>query len=331
MTQGAIPPRFIVFSPRGGLGDTMAGLGTAFLGAILSKRVLLLDWKTGEQGFVSPNLPNIWIKPNQYGAFDETSEDNFLIASSDSKIFSHFFERALQVEPEVIKYSGNRGHVSSFFSSKYQHLALDAGLQQETAYGCLINFLLDWSPAIQSKFSREIGLLLDPNAFTVGIHIRAYNKGGDLAKREREKPARLSSFSIPLHCASDLDKKFNFRKKIARWLVVSDSPKLRKEIKSKYGKHVIIAEDLKIGDGQDYNSSGSGKIAPFAAAVGEMWMLGLADKLVVMDRSGFGRIGAGRSLKIRDIYSVRTNARVYKGCKGKSTSMIKLATLGAGL
>ena len=99
----------------------------------------------------------------------------------------------------------------------------------------------------------------------------------------------------------------------------------------KYGKKVLTT-DVFIGDVMHYGKVQSDvRSSALGSAVGEMWLLGFADKLVVMDRSGYGRVGAARALRLNDTYSVRANPKTFKGCMGEPTPYYSISRMGAGL
>ena len=50
-----------------------------------------------------------------------------------------------------------------------------------------------------------------------------------------------------------------------------------------------------------------------------------------MDRSGYGRVGAARALRLNDTYSVRANPKTFTGCMGEPTPYHSISRMGAGL
>jgi len=94
-----------------------------------------------------------------------------------------------------------------------------------------------------------------------------------------------------------------------------------------------LTSNVFIGDKMHYEESKTNDVlfSAFASAVEEMWFLSYVDKLVIMDRSRFGRIGAARASRLNDTYSVRANPKVFKRCTNGPTSVSKLSRLGAGL
>lgn len=314
--------RVLIFKPRGGLADSYSGLASSVLVAMLSKRRLYIDWLDAASVMYSPLLPEIWNI--------EEDQTEWLYLEDESRSFDIIFSQALK-NTTVIKVSGNRGFVHHFFHSRqYRTYKDELGIWPSHAFGCLVGPLLNWKPLVRSAFRTEMEILSNIDIFSVGIHARVFNKGGNLTKREQNERVNLDTFAPLFTCAKQLTDRFKGKKQV-KWLLISDSNKLKGLAKKKYGEK-ILTTDVFIGDVMHYGTVGSNvRSSALGSAVGEMWLLGFADKLVVMDRSGYGRVGAARALRLNDTYSVRANPKTFKGCIGEPTSYYSISRMGAGL
>lgn len=315
-------PRVLIFKPRGGLADSFAGLASSVLVAMVSKRRLYIDWPDAASVLYSPLLPEIWDV--------EEDETEWLHLTGGNQSFDNIFSQVL-TNTNLIKVSGNRGFVHHFFSSRqYRSYKDELGIWPSCAFGCLVGPLLDWKPLVRSAFRTEIEILSNPDIFSVGIHVRVFNKGGNLVQREQNGGVNIDKFAPLFTCAEQLTYRFKGKKQV-KWLLISDSQKLKRMAAKKYGKK-ILTTDVFIGDIMHYDKVQSDvRSSALGSAVGEMWLLGFADKLVVMDRSGYGRVGAARALRLNDTYSVRSNPKTFKGCMGEPTPYSSISRMGAGL
>lgn len=92
------------------------------------------------------------------------------------------------------------------------------------------------------------------------------------------------------------------------WYLVSDALPIRRAAKERYGEKVLTRTGDEDGEqltlGHTTWGGADGKQDVFVSAAGENWLFGMADYHIISQLSGFGRTGAVRSMRWKNIWTM---------------------------
>ncbi|XRB17740.1 sugar phosphate transporter domain-containing protein [Pseudoscourfieldia marina] len=346
--------RLLIFSPIAGLGDRAAGIVTSFLFAMLTGRAFLISWENFGTALYSPYLGEITTKLLQPSNIDSLTRENAQALLSKLRK-THVEERS---GPNVAWIKCNRGLVYELLNQKHPGV-LRLGLMPDTAYGCILNFLLQPIPSVLVPFLSIAKSLASKATTSVGIQIRVAKRdnakmrkifGGNNGARSLIGTSTEIPFYLiegPLLCAKILANEEKRKRKKVVFFVMSDSHSVRKQSTRYLGKDNVhvISEDIGIEDAA-FHSQDSSIRNPYVSAVVESWLFGVCDKKVFSYKSGLGRFASTLNLKNSgnvfpssglskklDNHPKKAKFKWVSSCVGSSSSvpMSIMASTGAGL
>ena len=167
ITQGLSPKRFLVSVPlKGGLADTIIGIVSQFLFALLTERAFLrLNLDFLDEVFVSPNInlnvsfvipllyQHMWnneCKEIKRNVVQFNNSNYYIMCATNNYTFMNHIYTATNFSTlpmdhrdiEVILFSSNRGRIISIFQNPfYRKTLLNYGLRPETCFACLFHYL----------------------------------------------------------------------------------------------------------------------------------------------------------------------------------------------
>jgi hypothetical protein len=215
-------------------------------------------------------------------------------------------------DKEILFFTSNRGATVRLFDNPFHAKTLhDMGLTAQTAFGCAVEILFKPVPAVMDMMKPALQALRQVKS--IGIHIRVGDHvfhGADNTRSEdfnsffqcaeQIEMNMLSSTNLSYSCGTD--------NLCVKWLIFSDSGKLRQQARQKYGKKIHTLQAVHIehtfgkhGSGEKATASSQG----FLHAASEHWLLGLMDFQIVDSYSGFGQSGAMRTFKNGKIFMMR--------------------------
>ena len=226
------------------------------------------------------------------------------------EVFSMFSLKNLSdlgSDKEILFFTLNRGATVRLFDNSYHSEQLHRmGLTPETAFGCAIDFLFQPVPAIIDTIKPLLQTLR--HATTIGIHIRV----GDHVFQGTDE-TDIGKYNSFFECAQQIESRMltanNVQEghlnandqqpaKRVKWLLFSDSIKLRQRACEIYGDKVHVMPGMQVQ--HSYGQHGVHEKATatkrgFLNAATEHWLLGLTDVHVIDSYSGFGLSGAMRT------------------------------------
>lgn len=216
---------------------------------------------------------------------------------------------------------GNRGKtIRMFENSNYNKRLVDTGLTPYSAFGCLVNYMMQPKKEIFLPIYDQFQAMSnpDPSILKISLQIRTGDHvwGSNAGGNEGEGKSLLQSLDRFFSCAQQIEDfvlKDNPGKSSVLWYLATDSKLLRHAAIAHYGDKLITSvhstlehsakESSVCQPGQD-NAACSVSGGGFTTAAAEWWMLGYAHYHVVTLYSGYGRTGAYRTLSTDRIYTI---------------------------
>eukprot|EP00898_Chlorokybus_atmophyticus_P000983 jgi/Chlat1/1886/Chrsp145S02206 len=373
--KAAAKTRFVVFRCRqvgevneqcGGLADRFTGMVSAFLFALLTDRVFLIDWPGYENAFNSP-YANLTYVPEILG---QPSRDKLLpvmpwvplhprwgvnvtgLLNGDVGMYNwHDCEVRRRFDNCGGAFAGHLGHLNSYFQEKVvvinfnrgvvsmafretgPQMRLQAmGLHPDTAFGCLLHFIMRPSSTVHSLFARYSQVLDDPTVFSVGIHIRtgdsSFQKNANLTVLDHDEyGTQFQEYFETAQVLADYHAQPGQR---VVWYVMSDNKALKDDARRRYTSRMLTTDieaahiDREIWEKAAREGKKKDPNRSLQESLGEWWLLSKCKYFVLKRTSGFSRTALA--------YSLRPEVAAYPGT-GPFYFMrtIELAELGAGL
>lgn len=330
-----------------GLADRVIGFSTACMIAILTNRVFQIGRRHElpilETTFTSPYInwtraqdPHWMIdplrhkaNPRNYNSSVLESRKFFAVNTIDDfrlqdRLLRGNLNELMGSDAQTTLIAINRGKTIRMFENQNHVEQLKAmGLTPETAFGCMVNFLLKPKPDVFLPVIAQLETLgaasaVDSKVLKIGIQIRT----GDHSMAQPDRKVDVSEYSAYFDCAAQIEALMMQPKEgsttapytSAIWFLVSDIKSLRESAVGKYGANkVLTSTDVHIEHSSKEASvcakqGGCAESAVshkgFSTAVAEWWMLSMADAFVISRYSGFGRSAAMHSLRTKAIYTV---------------------------
>jgi len=286
--------KFVVVGPGSGFGNRQMVIVSAFLYAVLSKRVLLVDWvshKSQAFGDVhelyesSEGLElsysqarHIWPEWPGWGNLSMIVFDNTHYYTSEwgaDELACRNFEREHQNDAVVAILTDQ--YVASFIMTNPHYLDIVNRLGNGgNLYGRLFSYLL--RPV--SHVRRIVNTFVKQNFegfYVIGIQVR-FGVGQFYLKEDEDEF---------WHCAEAMARQLPLSKqKKLRYFIASDSQEIIQTAKRKLAGHVLSYETIR---GNDF----AGKEAWYGAAV-DNFLLSECDDLIISSTSTFGYVAAAR-------------------------------------
>ena len=131
---------------------------------------------------------------------------------------------------------GNIYHM--FQNPNHRQQLNDMGLRPDTAFGCLLNFVLRPVPAVFAENAALHARLTDPAPLKIGIQIRAGDRVWRAGGSGSGGP-RIADYHAFFKCAADLEAAFALPGQQVVWYLVSDSVELRQAAVAEYGSKLV--------------------------------------------------------------------------------------------
>jgi len=182
---------------------------------------------------------------------------------------------------------------------------------------CALRSLFKLSPKASQfeprLFSNILPKLHDPDSLVISIYIRTMKSDGN---KETDEITPVGQKS--LDCAISVESEFrsSSQKRIV-WMVVSDSPALKKEIFKSYNNTSassgVTREVLVTGAEGNHTRGSHSNMKSFAESLIDWYLIGEADVAVSMQDSTFGTTAALRSnLPVYEIRKCKQRVLVHK-------------------
>mmetsp|Transcript_20532 Transcript_20532/g.28296 ORF Transcript_20532/g.28296 Transcript_20532/m.28296 type:complete len:339 (+) Transcript_20532:501-1517(+) len=316
-------------------------LEVAFLSpAINWSRPIDSDWLiapvTAEAPIINGRNYNMSIlKTLKYFAFN-TIEDQRM----QFKLTNRDIRNEVPDKYETIFMSMNRGKTVAIMANPYHKAELESqGFKPFTAFGCIINYLLQPKPEIflpvVDTFMQMTDFSQTGNFLKIAIQIRV----GDVVwSEDMNHSIDIYNYAPYFSCAKQIEY-FVQKERLSQgnvfpfqslWYVVTDSLPLRRSIRQAFSplsksRVVLVDEALVV----EHSAKETSVCKPncgahptvsevgFQTAAAEWWMMGYADYHVITESSGFGRTAAMRAMRSQSIYTIPP----YDTKKGKQTKV----------
>jgi hypothetical protein len=326
------------------MADRIVGMTTTLLLAILTDRAFQMGRRgklpAFESAFLAPNInwtrapdPDWLIEPLKEKAnpknYNDTvlaSKEYFAVNTIENIRLQDSFLRQdlvpiLGGDARTTLLVSNRGKTIRMFENQhYVQRLQDMKLNPYTAFGCLLNYLVQPKPQIFLPMYDQFVQMTEPNPAVLKISIQV--RAGDSVWGSNTGPhnaaegeAVLNGVSRFFSCAEQIEK-FVLADNPGKyssvlWYLATDSRALRHAAVARYGSKVVTNPHSHIEHSakeQSVCAAGDAACAVsdlgFNTAAAEWWLLGYADYHVITLYSGFGRSGAFRTLTTDRIYTV---------------------------
>lgn len=315
-----------------GLADRLIGASTASLIAILTNRAFQIGRRKElpqlESAFESAffnwtrSQDEDWlIEPLKHKAnprnYNETviqSHDYFAVNTLDDyrlqdRLLRGNLNELMGGEARTTLMVINRGKTIRMFENQNHAQQLkEMGLLPETAFGCMLLFLVKPKPEI---FAPVLPLLKEISSnektLKIGIQIRS----GDRMMQNPHHQVHVDEFSAFFSCAEQIEQFALASGKYdkVKWLLVTDIKSIRESAVKKYGSEKLMTSLQVHIEHSSKESSVCTNCDPvslhgFTGAAAEWFTLAMADYFVISRYSGFGRSAAMLSMKSSSVYTV---------------------------
>jgi hypothetical protein len=283
-----------------GLGDRLAGMSTAFIYALATRRVFMLDWDLASVGFLPATFD--WRVRKEWLTNRSTAGGGF-----DDSHRNH--------TADVVVFSGNRASLHTILNATdhnnplfwWRRRLLSFGLRRSHGFGCLLRSLIQPSQAVRTRFAREIAQLGHASTFSIGIHFRT----GDSVMYGAAN-ATFDENDVRFQVAEALSRRYARESRSILWMIVSDSTLFRescaRRFRSRFFRrsrrrivvpnvapaHISMVE--RISWGHDLSRSREEAVEAVITSVGEWYLLSLCSINILDGWSGFSRTAAAFSL-----------------------------------
>lgn len=297
---GKAPQRYALMRSlnewENGLADRLASSVGILLYAILTGRAFQYDyegdpplWEGLRSEFIDWRYTG-WDKGNESQILDYVAEHN-----SEPEFISFFAEQDLteigEDKHSVVWYT-DHVVVYNAFENPYLKSKLAAmGLQQDTAFACLFDFLYRPTADVVAMVKPQLPVLLSPETVKIGIQIRV----GDwqLVSSDRywiHPQKHVGLFEHYFECATQVERAVARRGAGVVWYVLTDMAELRGPLAAKYPDRILVKADVETIEHTVKSDSHSR--SGLLMALGELWAFSLTDWHVITRKSGFGKVGA---------------------------------------
>lgn len=330
------PNSSLVYHSVGGLSDSLTGMVSSFLISYALRRHFYLShdnvlWSAIDSKVIkSAESQNIF-----------EFERGAIKYQLHKKTGINLIMRLSKIQKQEIHLTGNRGSVYKIINSKvfesFDSLQLRA-VDNEIAFGCLMNLLASPTNSTLQKFSTELMKLQRKDSYKIGLQIRTFETLRGFKERTGEE--YLKKYRIYVDCVKILAK----NKRNVLIYVISDSGVLRQtfvrhfkihgydSFTSSVGMSSILAPWWHSTKKEETGRRRAKEIGPAEAAFGESYLYSLSDVYVFTKKSGFGRVGAASGMHIASYFPVGRNSITSASMCGKrGFSMSHIEHDSAGL
>ncbi|GAA6005241.1 hypothetical protein JCM10207_002909 [Rhodosporidiobolus poonsookiae] len=316
MLEGKRELRLLEFACRdgdycGGIADRVLGMVTTFLYSILTGRAFSMTWEQPaplDLLFDSPNID--WSRPfnassstpipypySSPALIDQRKEIN--AHNWEEPKIDEFFPRFIDEFGEGrstpwLQLDFNRGVVIRSFSYPSIRPHLDRlGLKLETAYSCLINYLLRPKAAVLAYIAQYSSVFSLPEYFVIGLQIRT----GDTSMYATRKDTvnTVKHHSTYFKCAAAVAATYADPSQKVIYYLISDSRVLEEDALRTFPDRVVVS-GLKPAHVEIKTDKSDGFKAikraadGFMRTVADSWIFASTDFQILTYRSGFGKI-----------------------------------------
>lgn len=190
---------------------------------------------------------------------------------------------------QTVVWHADHAMVWAAFDNPFLKDKLEAlGLQRDTAFACLFDYLYRPTPPVLQLFKTELQTLLDPKVLKIGVQIRV----GDwqLCDSQLFKPQQYPSlFDHYFQCAWDIEKELAQPNQRVVWYTLSDIPELRRGLADRHPSRILVNTDVSV---EHVVKTRNATERGFLQAAGELWAFSLTTAHVITRKSGFGKVPA---------------------------------------
>lgn len=307
--QKAKHGRIVVFTPTSGLGDRIAGLVTSLLFALLTDRAMLINWERMDLALISPSLGPILTNLSSEQSPLNLDTGNFIEMVEMDRQPSF---RSSGGNDDVVFVTGNRGVVHHLFEMNHRGF-IDLGLHPNTAFGCLLNFVVQPNPEIFTPYVDMIKTLDSRKVLSIGVQIRVARRNNDRMKRiagqtgarrfeGSNAPVPEEMYISALSCAQSLQQKLKVGSRQVKYFVLSDSKFVQSQSINFLGSSNVLTVEAAFVKDANYTSSGTtvGDNSLISVVV-DAWLFSLCDVHVFSYKSGLGRFAS--TLHLNQMYN----------------------------
>ncbi|GAA5831187.1 hypothetical protein JCM11251_007788 [Rhodosporidiobolus azoricus] len=316
MLSGKREPHLLEFTCRdgdycGGIADRLLGMVTTFLYSLLTNRAFSMTWEQPaplDMLFDSPYID--WSRP-----FSNTSSTPVPLPFSDPalveqrrSINAHNWEEPVIDEffPRFVEDFGdgkatpwlqldfNRGVVIRSFSYPSIRPHLDRlGLKLDTAYSCLINYLLRPKASVLAFIAQYTSLMALPEYFVIGIQVRTGDQS--MWATRKDTVNTVSHHSQYFRCAAQVARTYAHPSQKVLYYLATDSRVLEEDALRRFPDQVVVT-GLKPAHVEIKTDKSDGVKAikraadGFMRTVAENWIFAATDFQILTYRSGFGKL-----------------------------------------
>ena len=298
-----------------GLGDRLQGLVTTFLIAIVTKRIMLIEWHDILSIFTPSSFNWTYIP-----SFIKNKTIGGVGGNLEWKYCQNELYPEICMNPDPNNYTSdvimlnatNRPMTYSMFHDKrynwWKEQLISIGLTHDYCFSCLLSQLIIPQQRIMRQFSPYGINLFNSNTFSIGLHVR-------LGDREMTGHSKLTSYHYKTIFQNVVKKRFNAANMIGcnysnsiTILFLSDSIKLRNMVSDYYSspisteiynctisKVIIPPYEPKHIDVREHkvkkhvNVSGKRQYS-YTTSAGEWWLLSLCNLTILEgEESGYSR------------------------------------------
>ncbi|GJP85619.1 hypothetical protein CLOP_g15723 [Closterium sp. NIES-67] len=320
-------PRFLAYdSGIGGYGDTITGLITTFITALLDGRGFVVKHPWLLHAFEPASFdwrptPDVKIDPVQF----INNETQPVEAGRVPRIAL----TAMKVDPEVlfgrlerypvVRVAWNVGHLTYFFKNngtwggRFRAL----GLRPPYSFGCILRLLIRPKPEVWQLMRETARALHSEHSLSVGVHIRVddhvvwgglHGYGAPITLNDTQIAQLMEQARPALECAQVVENWWHPSSIKSRWLVVTNSHQLKGAIQKRYADKVVVTNFVPrhVSKNEDPNDkSGEASEAMVQETVAEWLLFASCDRFVFPD-SGYSRTAAMFSMRPASMHLTRT-------------------------
>ncbi|CAI5490900.1 unnamed protein product [Closterium sp. Naga37s-1] len=319
-------PRFLAYdSGIGGYGDTITGLVTTFITALLDGRALVVKHPWLLHAFEPATFdwrptPDVKIDPVQF-INNETEP-------VESGRVPRIALTAMKVDPEalfgrmekypVVRVAWNVGHLTYFYKNNGTWGARfrSLGLRPPFSFGCILRLLLRPKPEVWQMMRETARSLHSERGLSVGVHIRVDDRivwgglhgyGAPITLNETQIGQLMEQARPALECAQGVEDWWHPSPMKTKWLVLTNSHQLKEAIQKRYPDKVVVTNFVPrhVSKNEDPNSkSNEASEVMVQETVAEWLLFASCDRFVFPD-SGYSRTAAMYAMRPASMHLTR--------------------------
>eukprot|EP00121_Abeoforma_whisleri_P001966 Awhi_evm1s1761 len=300
---------------RNGMSDRVTSLATLFMIALLTDRAFVIDWIDPEsftKAFHSPWLGDALVVNRTHideyeftmkDPFEKIEGTGFVGAGHPSgAVFENDnFNSKVYEEKKKLVLHTNHGNIIRLFENPYyrQRLIYEFGLTPEIAPACILDFLFRPNGEVVNRFPKTLQQLQSTDYLTIGVQVRIGDVSFSPSTETKENNDFSFVFGSFFKCAEDLEKALGDQQ--VKFFLITDNREFKQIAKEKYKEKLIITDTLDMGHTSNKNQDA------LISSAAEQYLFSLPSYKIISSFSGFGRLGAARSILVNNLYTLDVN------------------------